>query len=135
MAARIIDAALELLDRQLIDRDDKLAGNVDDVEITLPENWPANESDELPVVTALLSGPGVLAERLGGRLGRGWAEFHRRIHPGTAGLGAIPVAQVREIGSAIRLAVARDQLPSDRMEDWFRRHVIAKIPGAGHAPE
>jgi hypothetical protein len=135
MDARIIDAALELLDRQLIDRDGRLAGNVDDVEITLPANWPDAEADELPVVTALLSGPGVLAERFGGRLGRGWAELHRRIHPGTSGPGAIPVAQVRDIGSAIRLALTRDELPSDRTEDWFCRHVIAKIPGAGHAPE
>ncbi len=135
MNARIIDAALELLDRQLIDRDGKLAGNVDDVEIALPEHWPDNETGELPVVTALLSGPGVLAERFGGRLGTGWAAFHRRIHPGPDGSGAIPVAQVRDIGSAIRLAVARDELSSEQMEAWFRRHVISKIPGAGYAPE
>ena len=131
----MIDGALELLDRQLLDRDDKFAGNVDDVEITLPEGWPDEQTDELPVVSALLSGPGVLAERFGGRLGSGWAAFYRRLHPGTAGTGAIPVAHIREIGSAIRLSNSREDLPSDRTEDWFRRHVIAKIPGAGHAPE
>lgn len=134
-AARIIDAALELLDRQLIDRDETLAGNVDDVEIELPESWPDGDPGELPVVTALLSGPGVLAERFGGRLGRGWAAFHKRIHPGTRGSGAIPMAHVREIGSAIRLGLSRTDLESDRMEDWFRCHVVAKIPGAGRAPE
>lgn len=133
--ARILDAALELLDRQLIDCDDKLAGNVDDVEIELPDNWPDVAPGELPIVTALLSGPGVLADRFGGRLGSGWAAFHRRIHPGTAGTGAIPMAQVREIGSAIRLGRSRADLPSDRFEDWFCCHVIAKIPGSGHAPE
>jgi hypothetical protein len=135
MESRMIDAALELLDRQLLDEDDKFAGNVDDVEIELPENWPENSTDELPVVTALLSGPGVLAERFGGRLGTGWAAYHRRNHPGTAGSGAIPLAHVRDVGSAIRLGLSREQLPSDRSEDWFRRHVIAKIPGAGHASE
>ena len=87
------------------------------------------------MITALLSGPGVLAERFGGRLGRGWAAFYRRIHPGPDGAGVIPVAQVRDIGSAIRLAISRDELSSTRMEDWFRSHVISKIPGAGHAPE
>jgi hypothetical protein len=135
MESRKIDAALELLDRQLLDRDDKFAGNVDDVEIELPENWPDHDADELPTVTALLSGPGVLAERFGGRLGSGWAALHRRLHPGTSGSGAIPLADVREIGSAIRLGLSRNDLPSDRSEDWFRRHVIGKIPGAGHAPE
>jgi hypothetical protein len=134
-AARVIDAALELLDRQLIDCNDKLAGNVDDVEIALPDGWPDDGADELPVVTALLSGPGVLAERFGGRLGHGWAAFHKRIHPGTSGSGAIAMAQVREIGSAIRLGLPCEELASDRMEDWFRCHVIAKIPGAGRAPE
>jgi hypothetical protein len=135
MQARVFDAALELLDRQLIDRDDKLAGNVDDVEITLPANWPDGNREDLPTVTALLSGPGVLAERFGGRLGSGWAAFHRRLHPGTSGTGAIPIAHVRDIGSAIRLGLSRDDLESDRMEVWFRAHVVSKIPGASHAPE
>jgi hypothetical protein len=134
-AARVIDAALELLDRQLIDCNDELAGNVDDVEIALPEGWPDGAAGELPVVTALLSGPGVLAERFGGRLGHGWAAFHKRIHPGVSASGAIPIAHVREIGSAIRLGLPCEELASNRMEDWFCCHVIAKIPGAGRAPE
>lgn len=135
MQARTLDAALELLDRQLIDRDGALAGNVDDVEITLPEGWPDSGPEELPVVTALLSGPGVLALRFGGRLGSGWAALHRRLHPGPSGSGRIPMAQVREIGSAIRLAVPREELLSDTGEQWFRANVIAKIPGSRHAPE
>jgi hypothetical protein len=133
--ARVIDAALELLDRQLIDRDGRFAGNVDDVEIELPDGWPDDAIGERPVVTALLSGPGVLAERFGGRLGRGWAALHQRLHPGTSGSGAIPIAQVRSIDSAVRIGLARADLASDRMEDWFRTHVITKIPGAGRAPE
>jgi len=135
-AARVLDAALELLDRQLIDRDGRLAGNVDDVEIELPEGWPDNdEAGARPIVTAVLSGPGVLAERFGGRLGHAWANLHRRLHPGTSGTGAIPMAQVRDIGSAVTLALGRHELESDRMEDWFRVHVIRKIPGSGYAPE
>jgi hypothetical protein len=134
-AARVLDAALELLDRQLIDRDGRLAGNVDDVELTLPDGWPERRTGELPAVTALLSGPGVLAERFGGSLGRGWAALHKRLHPGTSGEGRIPLAMVRDIGSAITLSISRNDLASDRMEIWFRDNVIAKIPGAGHAAE
>ena len=134
-SARVIDAALELLDRQLVDRDGRLAGNVDDVEIALPDGWPDHADGARPTVTALLSGPGVLADRFGGRLGHAWANLHRRLHPGTSGTGAIPMAQVRDIGSSVTLALPRDELESDRMEDWFRVHVITKIPGAGHAPE
>lgn len=134
-SARVIDAALELLDRQLIDCNDRLTGNVDDVEIALPEGWPDSAPDELPVVTALLTGPGVLAERFGGRVGRGWAALHRRLHPASGEQGEIPFAKVRDIGSAIRLGTPKDEVASDRMEQWFRAHVVAKIPGAGHAPE
>jgi hypothetical protein len=133
--ARAIDVALELLDRQILDADGTMAGNVDDVEITLPEGWPDEGGDTLPTVTALLSGPGILAERFGGRVGRGWAELHRRLHPGTSGQGRIPLSHVRDIGSAVRVGLPRDELPSDRFEDWFRDHVVAKIPGARHAPE
>ena len=132
-AARILNAALDLLDRQLVASDGCLAGNVDDIEIDLPEGWP--DTDEAPVVTALLSGPGVLAERFGGRLGRGWAEMHRRLHPGTSEHGAIAMAHVRDIGTAVTLGLTRDQLPSDANEDWFRDNVIGKVPGAGRAAE
>jgi hypothetical protein len=131
----VIDAALELLDRQLIDCDGRMAGNVDDLEIELPDGWPDAPDGALPTVTAILSGPGVLAERFGGRLGRGWAELHRRLHPGTSGSGAIAFAHVRDIGSSIHLGLPRAGLASDRMEDWFRIHVIGKVPGAGRAPE
>jgi hypothetical protein len=133
--ARVIHAALELLDRQILDADGTMAGNVDDVEIRLPDGWPDERSDALPTVTSLLSGPGVLAERFGGSVGRGWAALHRRLHPGTSGLGRISIADVREIGSAIRVGLRRDELPSDRFEDWFRDNFISKLPGARHAPE
>ena len=59
-AGRVIDAALQLLDRQLIDSDGAAAGKVDDLELTELE-------DGSLVVTAVLSGPGALAPRLGRR--------------------------------------------------------------------
>jgi len=135
MARRVFDAALELLDRQIIDAEGLMAGNVDDVELTLPEGWPEQGGDQLPTVTALLSGPGVMAERFGGRIGRGWAELHRRLHPGPREQGRIPIGRVVEIGSSVRVDLPRQALASHRFEAWFRDHVVAKIPGAGHAPE
>ena len=45
MAGRVLEAGLHLLDRQLVDRDGRLAGKVDDLEFELPEGGP-------PVVTA-----------------------------------------------------------------------------------
>jgi hypothetical protein len=135
-AERVLDAALELLDRQILDAEGLMAGNVDDLEIELPEGWPdRSDGDELPMVTALLSGPGILAERFGGRIARGWAELHRRLHTGPLDQGRIPIGRVVEIGSAIHVGLPRRALASHRFEEWFRDHVVAKIPGAGHAPE
>ena len=63
MAGRVLEAGLHLLDRQLVDRDGRLAGKVDDLELELPEGGGP------PLVTAVLAGPGALGRRIGGRLG------------------------------------------------------------------
>jgi hypothetical protein len=126
---RELDAGRELLDHQLVDRDGFLCGNVDDVEFDVPADG------ELPRVTALLNGPGVLATRLGGPLFRGLGELHRRLHPTLNGAAHIPMRDVTEIGSAIKLNVSRGELDGGRFELWVRDHVIRRIPGAGHAPE
>jgi hypothetical protein len=54
--AQRLDAALELLDRQLLDRDGTPAGKVDDLELT-----DSGEGLKQPYVTAILTGPGALA--------------------------------------------------------------------------
>ena len=58
-----IDAALNLLDRQIVDKDGRMAGTVDDLELT-------EEPNGAPYVTAILAGPGALSRQLGGRVGR-----------------------------------------------------------------
>src|SRR6266496_1573872 len=129
MAGRTMDAGLRLLDRQLIDRDGCLVGNVDDLELTEPADGP-------PRVTAILAGPGALAGRLGGRLGRWLEGVSNRLREGDEDRPArISFGLVTEIGSAVRLAGARADLETDRVERWVREHVIGRIPGAGDAPE
>ncbi len=128
---RRIWAVLELLDRQLVARDGRLVGKVDDVEFEVPD-----EPDALPQVTALVSGMGALAAQLGGSPGRALAAAERRLaadrnrHP-----TRIDLALVTEIGSAIELGADHDDLDSNRAEEWTRSVIIDKIPGAGHAAE
>ncbi len=129
MAGRTIDAALSLLDRQLIDVNERFAGKVDDLELTLPEQGA-------PYVTAILAGPGSLSRRIGGRLGSWIESVHRRLHPlSEPGPASISWGVVAEVGSSIRLSVARSVLEVDRFESWTREHVIGRIPGSGHAPD
>jgi hypothetical protein len=128
-AGREIDACLELLDRQIVDVAGDPAGKVDDLELTELE-------DGTLVVSAILSGPGALGGRLGGRLGTAVATMFVRLHleedPQPA---RISFGVVKDIGSRAALSISRDHLDVNRLEHWVRDRLIARIPGAGDAPE
>ena len=121
-------AGLQLMDRQLVDRDGRLAGKVDDLELA--------DSDAGPIVVAILSGPGALAGRVGGRWGAWIGAVHRRLHedrdPGPA---RVPIELVTRVADSVELDATRTELASDASEGWARDVVIGKIPGARHAAE
>jgi len=130
MAGRVLDAGLHLLDRQLVDKNGRLAGKVDDLELTFPEGGGP------PQVTAILAGPGALSRRLGGRFGAWLEAVANRLRDGDDDHPArIPFAVVKQIGSAIDLSVAKAELETDRLEAWTRDRIIGKLPGANDAPE
>jgi hypothetical protein len=126
VAGRILDAGLELLDRQMIDQPEgRMAGNVDDLELTFPADGGP------PFVTAILSGPGALARRIGGRLGGTIASIHERLqNAGVEGPARVSFGAVASIGSDIRLTVSRRDLEISRSEHWARDTIVAKIPGS-----
>lgn len=124
-------AVLELLDRQLVDREGRLVGKVDDVEFEIDD-----EPGALPRVTALLSGLGALANHIGGDTGHALAAAERRLaERRDRQPSRVDIALVHEIGSAIELDTDRDDLDTNRGERWVRDVIIGKIPGAGHAAE
>jgi sporulation protein YlmC with PRC-barrel domain len=130
MSGRVLEAGLHLLDRQLIDSNGRLAGKVDDLELTFPEGGGP------PQVTAILAGPGALSRRLGGRFGAWLEAVANRLRDGDDDHPArIPFAVVKQIGSAIDLSVAKAELETDRLEAWTRDRIIGKLPGANDAPE
>jgi sporulation protein YlmC with PRC-barrel domain len=124
-AGRVVDAGLELLDRQMIDINGRMAGNVDDLELTFPPDGGA------PSVTAILAGPGALARRIGGRIGDAIARIHERLQEsGIEGPARISFGAVTSVKSDVRLAVSRQDLEIYRFERWARDTIIAKIPGS-----
>jgi len=126
---RRVLAALHLLDRQILDSDSMLAGKVDDLEFERP-------SDGDPYVTTILSGLGALGPRVGGRLGRWFSAVHRRLHPDPEpGPARISFGVVKRVNNHVELTLHREELENTAFEIWARDHVIAHIPGAGHAPE
>lgn len=106
-----IDIGLHVLDRQLLDKDGRRCGNVDDLAI---------EGDE---VVAILVGPGYWPQRAGwvGRLA-GWIGGGRRVR--------VPWSDVKSVGAAVELKRGATELGLGRGDDRLRRYV-AKIPGAG----
>lgn len=129
-SGRALWAGFQLLDRQLVDREGRLCGMVDDLELTRAE-----ETGDV-YVSAILSGPGALATRLGAsRLGT-WL---RQVTPLVAGEEGdpvrIPFGLVTDIGDHISLALDAEETGTAGAERWVRRHVIAHIPGSRHDPE
>jgi sporulation protein YlmC with PRC-barrel domain len=124
-----LDAALQLLDKQLIDRNGRFAGKVDDLELTERE-------DGRLVVTAILSGPGALGPRLPGVARRSVLALWRRLHGGVDPEPArIDFGLVTDLGTGLTLAVGREDLPNQALERWAYQQIISKLPGADHAAE
>jgi len=129
-AGRHLYAALQLLDRQILDADSMMAGKVDDLELE-------QSNEGYLYVTTILSGLGALGPRLGGRLGRWFTAVHRRLHPDPEpGPARISFGVVKRINNHVELTVRREDLENQELEVWVRDHVIGRtIPGASHAPE
>jgi hypothetical protein len=111
-----IDIGLRVLDHQLLDKDGRRCGNVDDLAIE-------GGAGEVPEVVAILVGPGYWAQRAGwiGRLA-GWIGGGRRVR--------VPWSEVERLDSAVHLRRAATELGLGRGDDRLRRYVD-RIPGAG----
>jgi hypothetical protein len=121
----IVDAGLDLLDRQLVDVGGRMAGNCDDLDMPSPDGGGA------PFVTAILAGPGALASRIGGRPGRWIASVHARLQdPDPTGPASISFGVVKRLGVVIELSVHREDLQVMRLETWVRDRIISRIPGS-----
>src|SRR4051812_11489565 len=97
MDARQLLISIELLDHQIVDTDGRLAGKVDDVDIEIDEGGTAT-------ITALVSGPGVLAVRMHhGRYGWWRQRLERLLEPGRLGSARIPWSRVRAVDNTVHV--------------------------------
>jgi sporulation protein YlmC with PRC-barrel domain len=116
LSGKEIDIGLNVLDHQLLDRDGRRCGKVDDLAIE-------GGAGEVPEVIAILCGPGHWGQRAGwigrlvGRIGGG-----RKVR--------VPWSEVAKLDSAIELKQGATELGLGRGDDRLRPYVD-KIPGAG----
>ena len=115
---------LRILDSQILDRSGYMCGNVDDLELTL------RRGRQPPYVSAILAGPGALAHRIGGALGRWIESVHTRLHPEQGGPARIDFADVERVTHQVELSARCEDLDVHRLEAWVSEHLISRIPGA-----
>ena len=101
--AQKLDGALHLLDRQLLDCNGEMFGKADDLELT--------DTAHGLTVTAVLTGPAALLNRLGGHLGAGLTDHYRRLRmsePDRDLPWRIDFGEVERLDSAIHFKVPRE---------------------------
>ncbi|MGW0424632.1 hypothetical protein [Streptomyces sp. NPDC003015] len=126
-AGRAYSARFHLLDRQVVDQDEKPVCKVDDLELEHDEHGR-------PYVTAVLVGPAALAPRLGGMPARWLAAVQHRLKvradEGPARLG---IEHVTAIGAVLTVTLPQNQAGVHALEEWTRENIVGRLPGAGHA--
>lgn len=120
---RPIDLADALLDRQILGEDGTVVGKVDDVDL--------RAEGGTYVVDALLVGPEALADRIGGPAGKLLRRIGRAFR--TGGPRRIPMNAIRRVEPAIVVTTAIAHATTSPSQEWLRRKLIDRIPGAGDA--
>jgi hypothetical protein len=124
----VLDARLSLLDRQVLDADEVPVCTLDDLELEPVDVGEGGHAGSRPagattvLVTGLLSGPVLRTRIFGGR-------------PPSSRWQTVAWRHVREVGTAVRLAVRGEDLDLTWPERWTRDHVVGRVPGGRHDPE
>lgn len=110
-----MDLIRDVLDNQIVDRNQRRLGKVDGIEVELRNGKP-------PLLKYIETG---------------WLTKARRVHPRVARLVRhwvsrpyrIPWQSIRDVGVDLEIAEAADETPLLRTEDRLRR-IVTKVPGA-----
>lgn len=117
-----MDLGRQILDQQLVDRNELKIGKVDGLVLQLRDGAP-------PRVAAILTGGHLLSHRLHPWIERWARRLTRRFGPRETSPIRIPWSQVMKIGVDVKVDVAADQMM--QWEYWVRDHIVRRIPGAG----
>jgi hypothetical protein len=112
---QVLDAALHLFDRTVLDVDDVPTSIVDDVEVDM-------QTGGAPVIANLVLGSSIVA-----RFHRARPPWHTRF--------LVPWSHIAAVDTAIKLNVPRSEVDVTWFENWLRRYVVGRIPGGRRDPE
>ncbi len=119
-----LELARDVLDKQVVDREEIKMGRVDGLLLELREGKP-------PRVEAIEMGGVVLAERIHPRLARWVDGWRRRLKVRKTAVYRVPWPAVLTIDDdQIKIDVAARDTPNFDWERWLQDHVIRHIPAA-----
>jgi hypothetical protein len=129
MNEEVVSLGLQLLDRQLVDVNDRECGKVDDIQLEFLEDPDSRGAP--PVATHILTGPGALGSRLRGLPGRianaAWKRLHPESNPQSIRL---PFSLVSKLDYEVHLSVEYHSVGLEMIDDWVKDQVVGKIPGS-----
>ncbi|MEH1833693.1 MAG: hypothetical protein V7L29_16875 [Nostoc sp.] len=117
-----MDIIRDVLDNQLVDRNQRKMGKVDGVVIELQDGEP-------PRLAYIEVGVTTLAKRLNPRLAHLVATIASKWGAKQSQPFRIPWSKVRDIGIDVEVDVEAEATPALSYEKWLRDHIIALIPG------
>jgi hypothetical protein len=114
----------DLLDKQLVDRENRPMGKVDGILMEFPEGRP-------PRLKAIEIGATVVARRVNARLERIVARWYRRLGISDGAPERVPLSKIVHFGNDVQLDMDAERTSVYDVEHWLRDRVIARIPGSG----
>ena len=114
----------EVLDKQIVDREECRLGRVDGIVVELRDG-------AAPRLVRLELGMVPLARRISLRLERFAESMHNRLGVRRSARYGLPWEKVLDVNvHRVRVDVDAEDTPAYDWERWLRTHVVEKIPGA-----
>ena len=118
-----LDLVRDVLDTQVVDREETKMGRVDGLVLELREGQP-------PRVESIEMGFVVLAQRLHPRLEDWFLRLRRRFSVRRTACYSVPWSKVKDVTPfCVKLDVEAAGTPAFDWERWLRDHVIVHFPG------
>lgn len=117
-----MDVIRDVLDNQILDRNNCKMGKVDGIIIELRDGQP-------PRLAYLETGATTLARRLHPRLADWVAAIQRKWGAKHSKPFRIPWSKVQAVGIDVEVDIDAEQTSALAYEQWLREHIIQRIPG------
>ena len=119
-----MDIIRDVLDNQLVDRNQRKMGKVDGIVMELQDGQP-------PRLAYIEVGVTTLTKRLNPRLAGLVGAIAAKWGAKQSEPFRIPWSKVRDIGIDVEVDVEAEATPALGYEKWLRDRIIARIPGGG----